>query len=71
MPQSKPVPFPTEQEMMQMGMDAKDAALVKANARIMQLEQALVKIIDAHDAHPQVRAKAIENALFVGRGLTF
>lgn len=58
-------------EMMQTGLDAKDAALAKANARIMQLERALVMLIDAHDAPAPIRTKAIECALFVGRGLTF
>lgn len=37
-------------------------------ARIAELEAALVKLIDAVDSKD---AKAIESALFVGRGLTF
>jgi hypothetical protein len=38
------------------------------HARIAQLEAALVALIDAVDAKDE---KAIQNALFVGRGLTF
>ncbi len=41
---------------------------LKAAARIADLEAALVALIDAVDAKD---AKAIESALFVGRGLTF
>ena len=51
--------------------DMRDQALIAANLRIMQLERALVRLIDAHDAPEPVRAKAIQDALFVGRGLTF
>jgi hypothetical protein len=49
-----------------------EQATIKAvKARLAQVERALVKLIDAHDAPEPVRAKAIEDALFVGRGLTF
>lgn len=40
----------------------------RPKTRVEQLEDALAKIIDALDAKD---AKALENALMVGRGLTF
>ena len=42
-----------------------------AAKRINQLERTIVRIIDAHDAPPDVRMRAIEDALMLGRGLTF
>lgn len=42
--------------------------LVVARLRSVQLEEALVALIDAVDAKDE---KATQSALFVGRGLTF
>lgn len=61
---------PTKEDLCDM-IEDRDQALIAANRRIMQLERALVRLIDAHDAPEPVRAKAIQDALFVGRGLTF
>lgn len=58
------------EEHMQIEMHAKTDAMERVNmrVRITQLEAALVALIDAVDAQDK---KAIESALFVGRGLTF